>query len=143
MSRDELLRFLRRHRLAVEASVAPGSAPQAAVVGFAVSDRFEFVFDTLDTTRKVANLRGNPRLALVVGWDEERTAQIEGLADEPRGDDLARLKRIYFQQYPDGPAREAWPGITYVRVKATWIRYSDYNPSPPEIVEFDAKALGR
>ena len=50
-TRAELLQFLRRHRLAVQASVAPGGAPQAAVVGIGISDACEIVFDTLTTTR--------------------------------------------------------------------------------------------
>jgi len=71
MKRDALVRVLRRYRLAVQATVAPDGAPQAAVVGFAVSDELEIVFDTLDTARKYHNLRADPRIALVIGWDDE------------------------------------------------------------------------
>ncbi|MGE5209495.1 MAG: pyridoxamine 5'-phosphate oxidase family protein, partial [Alphaproteobacteria bacterium] len=60
MQPEDLLRFLKEHRLAVEASVSTSLAPQAAVVGFAISDEFEIIFDTLGSTRKVANLRHNP-----------------------------------------------------------------------------------
>jgi hypothetical protein len=38
------------------------------------------------------------------------------------------LKRVYFDAFPDGPQREQWPGITYVRVRVTWARYSDFRP---------------
>ena len=93
MTPQELLSFLRSHRLAVQASVSAVGDVQAAVVGFAVSDRFEIVFDSLGSTRKVANLRGNPRIAVVIGWDDEQTVQIEGIADEPTGDELARFRR--------------------------------------------------
>ncbi|HVY25889.1 MAG TPA: pyridoxamine 5'-phosphate oxidase family protein [Polyangiaceae bacterium] len=128
MNTAELLTFLRKHRYAVEASTAPGGAPQAAVVGVAVSDELELVFDTLGTTRKAQNLRRDPRVALVVGWDDEQTVQLEGIADEPMGDELARLKRVYFAQFPDGPERERWPDITYFRVRVRWARYSDFRP---------------
>jgi hypothetical protein len=60
MTRVELLQFLRRYRLAVQASIGPGGAPQAAVVGFAVSDALEIVFDTLTSTRKFRNLAADP-----------------------------------------------------------------------------------
>src|SRR5262245_21752306 len=135
MTRAELVAFLRTHRLAVEATTHADGAPQAAVVGFAVTDALELVFDTLTTTRKHANLVRDPRIALVVGWDREQTAQIEGVADEPTGDELARLKQVYFAAFPDGPEREKWPGITYVRVRPRWIRYSDFAAAPPKIVE--------
>ena len=136
MNRRELLAFLRGHRLCVEASVSPEGHPQAAVVGYGVSDELELVFDTLESTRKLRNLRRDPRVALVVGWDEEQTAQIEGLADEPGGEELARLKEAYFAAFPDGVDRESWPGITYVRVRPVWVRYSDFR-SGGRIVEVD------
>jgi len=115
-------------------------------VGFAISDQFEIVFDTLSTTRKAQNLRKNPRIALVVGGlvaGDERTAQYEGVADEPAGAELDRLKQVYYAAYPDGPSRLNWPNLIYVRVRPTWIRYSDYNSDPPAIVEFDAAHLPR
>lgn len=144
MTNLKLLEFLRSHRLAVQSSVSPGGAAQAAVVGFAVTNNFELVFDTLDTSRKVRNLRNNAKAAFVIGGlmnGDERTVQYEGLADEPAGAELESLKEAYFQAFPDGPARQSWPGICYIRLRPTWIRYSDYNQSPPEIVEFSAEQL--
>jgi len=135
---------MREHRVAVEASVSVGGHAQAAVVGIAVTDRFEVVFDTLESTRKAGNLRSNPRLALVIGGmnlGDERTVQFEGIADEPSGVELERIKQAYYKAYPDGPSRLHWPGLIYVRVRPTWIRYSDYNKTPPQILEFTADQL--
>jgi len=146
MRPEELLQFLRGHRLAVEASVSPSLGAQAAVMGFAISDEFEIIFDTLESTRKVVNLRQNPRVAFVIGGlrpGDERTAQYEGVADEPSGAELDRLTEIYYRVYPDGRARRSWAGLIYVRLRPTWIRYSDYNVDPPQIVEFTADQLLR
>jgi pyridoxine/pyridoxamine 5'-phosphate oxidase len=126
MNRAELRAFLKRHRYAVQSSVSAAGAPQAAVVGVAVSEELELVFDTLGTSRKALNLRRDARIALVVGWDEEQTVQLEGLADEPTGAELLRCKATYFAAFPDGHEREAWPDITYFRVKLAWARYSDF-----------------
>lgn len=136
MTRAQLLAFIRRHRYAVQASVAASGAPQAAVIGVAVSDELELVFDTLGTSRKAQNLRQDPRIALVIGWDDEQTVQLEGVADEPIGAELTRLKRVYFDAFPDGPEREQWPAITYVRVRVAWARYSDFR-SGGAVVEVD------
>jgi general stress protein 26 len=141
VTRAELVTFLRKYKLAVQASVAPGGAPQAAVVGFAVSDSLEIVFDTVATTRKHDNLRTDPRVALVIGWDDGITAQIEGVADFPTGDELERIRECYFVPYPDGRDRLKWPGITHVRVRPTWVRYSDFTREPPHIVELTAEQL--
>ena len=140
MTRNELLQFLRSEKYAVQASVSPGGAPQAAVVGIAVSDHFEIVFDTLSSSRKAPNLRANPAIAFVIGGTrdgDERTVQFEGIADEPSGGELDRLLAVYYARFPDGPERRSWPGLIYVRVKPTWIRYSNFSADPPEIVEFD------
>jgi general stress protein 26 len=132
---------MRSEKYGVQTSVAPGGMPQAAVVGFAVSDRFEIIFDTLASSRKVENLRANPAVAFVIGGTrdgDERTVQYEGWADEPTGAELERLVTLYYAKFPDGRARRSWPGLIYVRVKPKWIRYSDYGTDPPEIVEFDS-----
>ena len=139
MTRQELLEFMQSHSLVVQTSVSASSAPQAAVVGAVVTDRFEIVFDTLETTRKALNLRRNPKFALVLGGltgGDERTVQYEGLADQPEGEELERLKELYFVRFPDGRERQKWPGLIYLRVRPTWIRYSDYNVNPPVIIEW-------
>jgi general stress protein 26 len=136
MTRGELVAFLKQHRYAVQASVAAAGAPQAAVVGIAVNDALEIVFDTLDGTRKCVNLRRDPRIALVIGWDDEQTVQYDGVADEPKGAALADAKAVYMAAFPDGREREAWPGITYFRVRPRWIRYSDFRAADPRVVEF-------
>jgi general stress protein 26 len=144
MKPRDLLQFMRRYRVAVQASVSADGAAQAAVVGIAITDRFEIVFDTLSSSRKAQNLRRNPKIALVIGGlsdDEERTVQYEGVADEAAGDELERLKLAYYQVYPDGPGRLSWPGLIYVRVRPTWIRYSDFTANPPLIVEFTPSQL--
>lgn len=147
-TREQILEFMRAHRMAVQASVGSRSAPQAAAVGIAVTGAFEVFFDTLGTSRKMANLRANPRVALVIGGlldGEEKTVQYEGVADEPAGGELERLKEVYFASFPDGPERQAWAGITYVRIKPRWLRFSDFTQSPPEIIElrFDEGAADR
>jgi hypothetical protein len=116
------------------------------VVGYAVTDALELVFDTLDVTRKAANLRRDPRIAVVIGWDEvadERTLQLEGIADEPTGEERARLVATYLEKFPDGLQRQQWPGLIYVRVRPTWLRYSDYRPASAGVSELDEAGLAR
>jgi hypothetical protein len=140
MKKTALVDFIRRHPYAVQATVSPTTSPQAAVVGLAVSDDLEIVFDTVDTTRKLQNLRRNPAISLVVGGcapGEEQTLQIDGIADEPTGPDLDRLRQVYYAQFPDGPSRLSWAGLVYVRIRPRWMRYSDFTKDPPVIEEID------
>ena len=144
LSRAELLTFLREHRYGALGTCASDGSPQVALMGLAVTDDFEFVFDTLATTRKVPNLRRDARCALTFGstaGDDHRTLQVEGLADEPRGAELERLKTLYFSAFPQGREREGWSGLTYWRVRPRWLRYSDYGQAPPLVLTHDATAL--
>jgi hypothetical protein len=142
VTRDHILRFLQAQRLGIVASISPAGDPQSAVVGIAVTDRLEIVFDTLGSTRKCDNLRRLPKVSVVTGWDQEITVQYEGVADEPSGAELDRLKACYFGVYPDGVERQRWEGITYFRIRPTWIRYSDFNAGGG-ITEFSAQDLWR
>jgi uncharacterized protein YhbP (UPF0306 family) len=144
LTRAELLQFLRRHRLAVQSTAAPSGGVQAAVVGIAVSDDFEIVFDTLESTRKVQNLAGNSHIAVVIGGvlnGEEQTVQYEGIADRPSGAELQQARELYFGTWPDGRDRLQWPGLIHIRVRPAWLRFSDFRSDPPTIVELDASQL--
>ena len=144
MTREALLTFMRSERYAVQASVSTRHRPQAAVVGIAVSDAFELVFDASSASRKAENLRSNASIAFVIGGThpgDERTVQYEGIADIPTADELQRVRELYFSVFPDGRDRLAWPGLIHIRVTPVWIRYSNFNAQPPEIDEFTADAL--
>jgi len=137
ITRSQLIRFLQRQRLGVVSSLAADGAPQSAVVGIATSESGEIVFDTLGASRKARNLRRDPRISLVV-WENERTVQLDGLADEPTGAELERLREVYFAVDPDGRERLSWPGLTHFRIVPSWARYSDFEASPDRlIVELD------
>ena len=135
MNVEEVYRFLNRERLAVLATIDQKGQPEAALMGFAVTPDLEIIFDTVKSSRKYPNLKYNPRVAWVIGCTSEITVQYEGIAQELEGEELAKYKRAYFAAFPDGPARESWPGITYFVVRPTWVRYCDYNPSNRRIEE--------
>jgi len=111
--------------------------PQSALVGFGVTPEFEIIFDTVSSSRKFENLARDPRAAFVIGWEGEETVQFEGVARQISSTELGPYHEIYFRAFPEGPARLKWKGITYYVVAPKWIRYSDFNQSPPEIKEFN------
>jgi pyridoxine/pyridoxamine 5'-phosphate oxidase len=135
MTKEELFGFMAAHRLGVLGSVSPEGEPQSALVGIAVTEELEIVFDTLTTTRKYRNLMADSRACFAIGWEGEQTVQFEGEAFVPEGSELNRYKSVYFATWPDGPARQSWPGIVYFVVRPRWIRYSDFDRRPPLIEE--------
>ena len=127
LTKAELFEFIARHRYGVVATTHEDGSSQSALVGIAVSPDLTVYFDTVGETRKAKNLQRDPRISMVIGWDNEQSVQLEGSADEPKGAGLAALKLVYYTAWPDGPARESWPGITWFRVRPNWIRFSDFN----------------
>lgn len=136
MTNRDLYEFIAGCKLGVISSLSTSGEVQSALVGLAVTEDLEIIFDTVTTSRKYPNLIKNPRCSLVIGWEGERTLQFEGTAAELQGVELQRCQKVYFAAWPDGPSRMAWPGIVYFRVKPIWIRYSDFDARPPLIQEF-------
>jgi pyridoxine/pyridoxamine 5'-phosphate oxidase len=130
MKLEEVFDIVRQKRFAVVSTVHDSGAPEAALVGFALTGRNEVVFDTLGSSRKAVNIASRPAAALVIGWDNDISIQIEGDARQPQGDDLAYAKAAYFREWPDGRARENWPDIAYIAVKPRWVRYANYAGAP-------------
>lgn len=127
--------FVKDRRLAVIATASNTGAPEAALINIAVTPDLEIVFETTSATRKYVNLMRNPRVCLVIGWQDDRTLQLDGLVDGPEGRDYERLKAFYISAFPQKTSHEYWPGNDYYRVRPRWARLSNYN-SPRKIEEF-------
>lgn len=137
VTQDDVYRFVSdpQNKLAVLSSIA-STGPQSALIGIAVTPELEIVFDTAKHSRKYPNLKADPRCSFVIGTSGAATVQLEGISREVNDPaELAKLKKVYFAAFPDGPSRESWPGIAYLAVKPTWLRFSDYAQTPPLIEE--------
>jgi pyridoxine/pyridoxamine 5'-phosphate oxidase len=135
VTREELLASLDKSRLGVLTTIGPDGGPQAALVGIAITPELEIIFDTVQKSRKAANLTREPRVAFVLGWEGEQTVQYEGVARRISSTELGPYHEVYFHKFPDGPDRLKWEGIQYYVVTPKWIRYSDYDAAPPQIIE--------
>ena len=133
MTKTDVHTFIAAQKLGVLGYVSPLGTPRSALVGIAVSANLEIVFDTVNASRKYANLKANPAASFAIGWQGEVTVQLEGEAFEPEGGELSRFREIYFAAWPDGRERLSWPGITHFVVRPRWIRYSDFDQRPPRI----------
>jgi hypothetical protein len=135
MNKPSLHAFMAEHRYGVVSSISSAGTPQSALVGIAVTDQLEIVFDTLRSTRKYRNLIARPACSVVLGFPGEKTVQLEGNAMEPDGAERTRYQEAYFSAWPDGRDRTGWPGMTYIVVRPAWIRFSDFDQRPPLIEE--------
>jgi Pyridoxamine 5'-phosphate oxidase len=135
MDKANLHTVMAEHRYGVVSSISATGTPQSALVGIAVTDQLEIVFDTLRSTRKYGNLIARPACSVVLGFPGEKTIQLQGNAMEPDGAERTRYQEAYFLTWPDGRDRTGWPGMTYLVVRPTWIRFSDFDQRPPLIEE--------
>jgi general stress protein 26 len=128
MTKGFVYSYMKRHNLAVISTLSKDNKSESALIGIAVSEGLEIVFDTVKTSRKYKNLLQNPHVALVIGWDNETTVQYEGVVTELSGVGDEYYKEIYYGVYPDGRERAVtWPGIVHFKITPNWIRYSDFN----------------
>lgn len=136
-ARDELLRLTRKLDVAALATSAPDGRPEVAPLRYAVTDDFELVMGTLRTSRKYANLRRRPDVAVVI-WGNEYSIQIEGTFDEPVGAGQDRLRSFFATEFPsEARLRAGRPNHFFFRVRPTWARYSDFTDQPPPVLTLD------
>ena len=122
----ELVEYVRAHRDGVVSTVGPSGEPQAAYLPIAATDGGELVFDARASSRKIANLRRDDRVAVVVGGADGTTLQAEGVADLPEGADRERCAAAYLAAFPQFAASLADEAIVLVRIRLTWSRFGDY-----------------
>jgi pyridoxine/pyridoxamine 5'-phosphate oxidase len=133
----ELFDLIADQKLGVLASLGPDGRPQSALVGIAITSQLEIIFDTVKPSRKYPNLMARPACSFVIGgWGTgEQTVQYEGEAEELSSPALEHYQQTYFSAWPECRAHMSWPGIVYFVVRPRWIRYSDFDQTPPQIVE--------
>lgn len=108
--------------------------PESAVVEFG-NENFTLVFDTNKASRKYRNLTRNPKCSVVIGWDENKTLQYDGIVSEIKDDELLHYKSVYFEKNPEAQKWEKDKNIAYFKIEPAWVRFTDLNHDPWAITE--------
>lgn len=133
--RATLVAFIQPHEFGVIATAAPTAVPEAALVNIAVTPALEIIFETTTATRKCANLRDNPLAAMVIGWENDQSLQMDGTVELLEGSARERFKDIFMAAFPQKASHEYWPGNDFYCMRPYWARLSNYNP-PRNVEEF-------
>lgn len=124
--------FLKSQQLAV-LSTTDSSAPESALIAFVEDEELCLYFQTGAATRKVQNLRINPRVSLVMGLtsNEKVTLQYQGQAEEIIvAQEIIRCKqRFYDKNSPTTRNYLERPDAIFFKIEPRWLRYSDYTDS--------------
>lgn len=137
MDLTAFIAYVRSHGDAVLSTLGPEGEPQAAFLSIAVTDEGELVFDAKDASRKIQNIRRDPRVAIVLGGADGTTMQVQGVADIPTGAGLDRCAAAYARAFPEFADSLVNPKVTVVRILPQWARHGDYRSKPPQVSVVD------
>lgn len=122
----------KEEKLCAIATVSKSHAPECAVVGYAAKADGTIVINTNKHTRKIANLRDNNRVALVIGWNfGDRNVQYEGTASiiEREHPEYAALEAFFFTTNPRAQKFES-PDTILIKITPTWVKVIDLTGDP-------------
>lgn len=126
----DFVQFVKDVNLAVLATISPAGVPEAALMGVAVSDSGELIFDTPAGARKLTNINFNDRVAVVIGWSDAVSMQVEGSVRIVTYDERRRYEEIYASQFPN--SRVSSPSFEVFVVIPSWVRRYDATMEPPK-----------
>ena len=133
------MKSLREHLLKIEPrlcviSTVGKTAPESAVMAYAVGEDLTIILATHTDSRKWKNIQHDPHVSLLFGWDFEGISiQYEGVATLVLDD--RETEEFYYKANPFLVQFRDQPGTAYIKVRPTWTRVTDYSFSPPKIVE--------
>ncbi len=125
ITRSLLLELLTSQRLAVLATTEETGHPYASLMAFAVTEDLKTVLlVTGRATRKYANLREEPRVALLIDSRSDAASDIHeavaatvlGDAEEVSGAERERLLEVYLAKHPHLEAFALSPSCALLRV---------------------------
>ncbi|HWU24742.1 MAG TPA: pyridoxamine 5'-phosphate oxidase family protein [Candidatus Paceibacterota bacterium] len=133
-TRDEALSFLVNHDVGVLATASNDGQPSSRMVYYTCDDSFNVYFITLKNTRKVAQIKINPKVAFVVSeTGTPHTIQIEGEAQDmsatATNDALVTdfIKRLASHKQFGIPLTHLDASeLVFYKISPTWIRWGDF-----------------
>ena len=130
LSLSDFVKFVRAAGMGVVATASPSGKPEAALVGIAISDCGELIFDTPAEARKLTNIERNDRVAVVIGWNDGISVQVEGRARVVNDDERLRYERLYASQFPGSRISRLCFAVAVVT--PDWVRSYDATSDPAQ-----------
>jgi len=134
--KQKLLEFMRQVPLGVLATVSSDGLPQAALVAISENENLELFFGTSNASRKYQNVMKNPRVAVTLSKEQERTTvQYEGTAVAVAESEREAVEAAHMAKNPGAKRFAQDPTQKYFKIVPIWVRYSNRGPAPHEIFE--------
>lgn len=132
-NRAEVAAYVREEGRGIVATVTSEGEPEAALMGITALDDGTLLFNVVPWARKLANLKAQGRVAVVVGTSAHVSVQFEGLAVITEGDEADHYAAEFERLMPGSKSR--YEGYEVVVVRPEWLRVYDVSHRPPLVVE--------
>ncbi len=133
---DKIFDFIKSKSLAALSTVDKEGKPQVAIVGFSETEDFELIVGTFESSRKFQNIKHNAYVSLAIGWDEGKTVQYEGQAEEiTDAAKIEELKRVMLAKMPSAAKYVGHTEERFLLIKPRAIRYTDLSVDPWDTFE--------
>ena len=131
MTKEQIFDFIKQHHIAVISTVNSSALPEASVVGFGIDQNFEIYVATYDSSRKFANIKKNPRVAMVIGWEHGKTVQIEGEAEHiTDSEKINEISMGVLEKMPTIAKYVKPERVVFLKITPKWLKYSDISGEP-------------
>ncbi len=132
MKKDDkkvVIDFIKKNKIGTSSTISPDGKPEATSMAISQKDNLELIFQTPNNTRKYYNLKRNPRVAIVFGFDVDEfiTIQYEGIAREAEAQEIDECRKIHINKGEKSQEYAYLPQNKYFIVKPRWIRYWDFD----------------
>ena len=135
VKRKKILDVAEKHKLCVISTADRSGRPESALIGYYLLPSMEIVFGTFINFRKYKNLQVNPYVAFVIGWENDDTVQLEGIATELIGQELTEMQDKFLQKFPKSAKYLHHSEERLFKVLPTWLRYTSLKSEPEEVFE--------
>jgi nitroimidazol reductase NimA-like FMN-containing flavoprotein (pyridoxamine 5'-phosphate oxidase superfamily) len=143
ITKKDVYLFLKQNKSATISTVSVENTPEAATMYYGVDKGFNFYVVIWDKSRKYANFKRNPKVALVIS-DEYmlRTVQAEGEAEELKS---VKINSSALKTLMEVLSPTVWQTIAHIwdpippilkmkngaiaifKIKITWLRWGDFS----------------
>lgn len=139
-SREELNEWLRDQELCVFSTLDATGAPMGATVAFSVTKDGNLIVGTDENSRKSQNVDRDGRVAMTITDPERRvTVQLQGNAEKISHNVFERTyEQEHYRLRPKSLPFKDEPGQCHILITPYHIRFSDLQPYPWVITEFDS-----
>src|SRR5687767_2341326 len=128
MDKQTIRDFLHGYDLCVLSTTNAEGKPESALVGFSDNDTYKLLIGTTTSSRKYANIKTNPNISVVIGWNEGISLQYEGVARIlQKGQELDSYLENHFTKLPGARKYKDNPEQCYIITEPRWLRYTDTN----------------